>query len=99
EIALAGVKNLKTALWAEVEVKAAGRYQKRQYRGVPLAFDLGQATSADVVRITWPNGLIQNQIDTPAGRVARIREAPRLAGSCPSVFTWNGRGFQFLGDV
>ncbi|MEO8594887.1 MAG: hypothetical protein ABI759_16325, partial [Candidatus Solibacter sp.] len=25
--------------------------------------------------------------------------APRLSGSCPMIFTWNGQGFQFITDV
>jgi hypothetical protein len=28
-----------------------------------------------------------------------IAEAPRLAGSCPMIFTWNGGRFQFITDV
>ena len=30
---------------------------------------------------------------------ALITEAPRLAGSCPMVFAWDGRGFRFVSDV
>jgi hypothetical protein len=28
-----------------------------------------------------------------------VMEAPRMSGSCPMVFAWNGREFQFVGDV
>jgi hypothetical protein len=31
--------------------------------------------------------------------VDAIKEAPRLAGSCPMIFTWNGSRFQFITDV
>ena len=54
---------------------------------------------ADTVRITWPNGLIQNEIRQPAGAFERYQEAPRLSGSCPMIFTWNGKTFQFITDV
>jgi hypothetical protein len=50
------------------------------------------------VRITWPNGLIQNETRKPAGAHA-FKEAPRLSGSCPMIFTWNGRDFEFITDV
>jgi hypothetical protein len=53
----------------------------------------------DTVRITWPNGLIQNETGLAVNRVAAIKEAPRLSGSCPMIFTWNGERFQFITDV
>ena len=40
-VGLEGVKNLKLAPGAEVEVKAGSSYQKKLYRGVPLHFGLG----------------------------------------------------------
>lgn len=102
---LTGVKNLKLAPAAEVEVKAGTSYQKRLYEGVPLAFGLGPHPAADVVRITWPNGLIQNELPEAAAEGAAavaamaVREAQRLSGSCPMVFAWNGREFEFVTDV
>jgi hypothetical protein len=53
----------------------------------------------DTVRITWPNGLIQNELNQPLNKVAAIKEAPRLSGSCPMIFTWNGERFVFITDV
>jgi hypothetical protein len=98
-VGLTGVKVTKLALGAEVEVKAGPRYQKKVYSGIPLLFGLGTAADVDTVRISWPNGLIQNQTKETAGRAVAYREAPKLAGSCPMVFAWNGREFQFLGDI
>lgn len=97
-VGLEGVKNLKLAPGAEVEVKAGSSYQKKTYNGVPLVFGLGQRGEADAVRITWPNGLIQNETKQAAGTMA-YKEAPRLSGSCPMIFTWNGREFEFITDV
>jgi tetratricopeptide (TPR) repeat protein len=102
---LTGVKNLKLAPAAEIEVKAGTSYQKRLYEGVPLAFGLGPHAAADVVRITWPNGLIQNELPEAAAEGAAavaamaVREAQRLSGSCPMIFAWNGREFEFVTDV
>jgi tetratricopeptide (TPR) repeat protein len=98
-VALEGVKTAKLAPGAEVEVKAGASYQKRLYEGVPLLFGLGPFREVDTVRITWPNGNIQNETRQAAGRRASYKEAPRLSGSCPIVFTWNGREFQFITDV
>jgi len=98
-IALTGVKNLKLAPGAEVEVKAGSLYQKRVYHGVPLVFGLRGSNQADTVRITWPNGLIQNETRQPAGKTLAYKEAQRLSGSCPMIFTWNGREFEYITDV
>jgi tetratricopeptide (TPR) repeat protein len=99
EVALSGVKNPKLAVNAKVEVKAGASYEKQTYAGVPLVFRLGGQSSVDTVRITWPNGLIQNEMKQPVNRVLTVKEEPRLAGSCPMIFTWNGRRFQFVTDV
>jgi hypothetical protein len=53
----------------------------------------------DTVRITWPNGLIQNETKQVAGRGFEYKEAQRLSGSCPMIWTWNGWGFVFVTDV
>ncbi|MGE5488617.1 MAG: FG-GAP-like repeat-containing protein [bacterium] len=98
-ISLTGLKNLKLAGDTEVEIKAGRQYQKKIYRGVPLLFGLRGRSQADTVRVLWPNGLIQNETDQKALQVAALKEAPRLSGSCPMIFTWNGNRFQYIGDV
>jgi hypothetical protein len=99
EIELTGIKNLKTAIGAKVEVKAGGSYEKQTYAGVPLVFRLGAHNEIETVRITWPNGLIQNETNQPVNKLLSIKEAPRLSGSCPMIFTWNGERFTFITDV
>jgi hypothetical protein len=99
EVALVGVKNLKSAIGAKVEVKAGTLYAKQTYEGVPLVFRLGSQKEVETVRITWANGLIQNELNQPVNKVAVIKEAPRLSGSCPMIFTWNGERFVFITDV
>jgi len=103
EVALTGVRNPKLAEDARVEVKAGSVYQKKLYHGTPLLFGLRGRPAADTVRITWPNGLIQNETRqaaaVKAGEVRAYKEAQRLSGSCPMVFAWNGRRFEFITDV
>ncbi len=99
EVVLAGVKNPKISLNAKVEVKAGSDYQKATYAGLPLVFRLGQRATVDTVRITWPNGLVQNERNPLVNKIHTIKEAPRLAGSCPMIFTWNGERFEFITDV
>jgi Tfp pilus assembly protein PilF len=96
---LLGVKNLKLAYGAKIEVKAGAHYQKRTYFGQPLVFGMRGYKEAETVRITWPNGLIQNEVHQAANKAFSYKEAQRLSGSCPMIFIWNGQGFSFLTDV
>jgi len=98
-IALEGVKSLKIPTGAEVEVKAGSFYQKRRYETTPLTFGLADWESVDAIRITWPNGMIQNEMTKRARQRLAIKEKPRLSGSCPMIFTWNGSSFEFITDV
>ena len=98
-VSLQGVKSLKIPSGAEVEVKAGAYYQRKRYDTTALTFGLGARESVDTIRIIWPNGLIQNEVRKPARRSFQVREAPRLSGSCPMIFTWNGHAFEFITDV
>lgn len=98
-VKLTGVKNLKLATGSEVEVRAGSFYQKRVYRGVPLTFGVRAAAALDTIRITWPNGLIQNETNQKTRQFHSYQEAQRLSGSCPIIWTWNGRGFEYITDV
>lgn len=98
-VGLRGVKNLKLAPGTEVELKAGRGYQKQRYEGTPLHFGLARRDLADTVRITWANGLVQNETAQKASTSPTFEEAPRLSGSCPMIFTWDGEAFRFLTDV
>jgi Flp pilus assembly protein TadD len=94
-----GVKNLKLAQGAEVEIKAGTLYQKQVYEGVPLTFDIAAYREVDTVRISWPNGMIQNEMRQAANKAYTYKEAQRMSGSCPMIWTWDGAGFRFITDV
>lgn len=96
---LTGVKNMKLAYGAKVEVKSGTLYEKQIYRGVSLHFGMGSQSAIDTVRITWANGMVQNELNKTAGSILALKEAPRLSGSCPMIFTWNGSKFEFVTDV
>ena len=98
-VRLTGVRSLKLAQDALVEIKAGTLYRRALYTGVPLLFDTGGHATVDTVRITWPNGLIQNEIRQPTNQMHAYAEAQRLSGSCPMVWTWNGREYRFITDV
>ncbi len=98
-VQLTGIKSLKLAQDAQVEIKAGTLYHKQMYEGLPLLFDVDGEATVDTVRITWPNGLIQNETKQATNKSYRYEEAQRLSGSCPMIWTWNGHEFQFITDV
>ncbi len=98
-VQLTGVKSLKLAQDAEVEIKAGELYRKEWYTGVPVLFQVGSYPVVDTVRITWPNGLIQNEVNQRTNQAYLYKEAQRLSGSCPMIWTWDGHEFQFITDI
>jgi hypothetical protein len=66
-----------------------------------VVFGLGARRSADVVRVLWPSGILQAETATApkAGtRDLAVAELDRKPSSCPYLFTWNGRAFEFVTD-
>lgn len=98
-IRLTGVRSLKLAQDALVEIKAGSLYRREFYNGVALLLDANDRATVDTVRITWPNGLIQNEIGQTTDQTHTYLEAQRLSGSCPMIWTWNGHEFTFITDV
>jgi hypothetical protein len=65
---------------------------------MPISVGLGGAKKADFARIFWPDGLIQTELDLEAGKVHQIAETQRQTSSCPVMFVWDGKQFQFVTD-
>ena len=80
----------------EVEVRTGLHVQKQVISAPVVHFGLGEATSAEVARITWPNGFLQSEFDLAAN--ASIGASQRLKGSCPWLFAWNGTTMGFVTD-
>ena len=91
-------KILKTADDATIEMKSGAYYEKHIFHGTPLAFAIDGRSDVDAIRITWPNGLIQNEAHQKIAALT-IPEAQRLSGSCPMIFTWDGEQYRFITDV
>ena len=65
----------------------------------PLSFGLGGHDRADFMRLDWTDGVSQTELDLEAGRHHVIEETQRQLASCPVLFAWNGKAFEFVGDV
>ncbi|HEX8184515.1 MAG TPA: hypothetical protein VF747_07180, partial [Blastocatellia bacterium] len=67
-------------------------------------FGLGKRAGVDAVRVLWPAGIVQAETEIP-GRAApslaaslTVTEIDRKPSSCPYLYSWNGRAFEFITD-
>ncbi len=60
---------------------------------------LGQAPGIDLLRILWPTGVLQDEIDLPQTRVIAMKEADRRGSSFPVLFVWDGHRYKFVNDM
>ena len=79
---------------AERATTAAGLGQSL----LPTALGIGRHGRADVVRVRWPDAVIQAELGVNAGTVARITETNRKGTSCPVLMSWDGEKFAFVTD-
>jgi tetratricopeptide (TPR) repeat protein len=100
-----GRKDNRQGIGAVVEVRAGAGYRRHYYRGATTIYGIGQANFADVLRITWPNGVYQNDLDVEKGTqilegsTGLGQQNDNPIGSCPFLYTWNGQTFEFITDV
>ncbi len=64
----------------------------------PVVVGLGDANQAMLVRLTWPDGVMQSELNVGADQVLKLAEFNRKTGSCPVLFTFDGRRFVCIGD-
>jgi tetratricopeptide (TPR) repeat protein len=105
---LSGYADNKTALGVKVEVFANGHWQKWELAGASgyqtqappqILVGLGDAEGIDLLRILWPTGVLQDEIDLPHQPVIAMKEADRRGSSCPVLFAWDGHKYKLVTDV
>ncbi|MFZ3217633.1 MAG: FG-GAP-like repeat-containing protein [Candidatus Acidiferrales bacterium] len=107
-IGLKGATDNKSAIGTKVEMYAGALQQKWEVPGAsgylgqgpaPIVAGLGAERQADVIRLLWPTGVLQDELEIPAHKDEQITEIDRRGSSCPIVFVWNGDKFEFLADM
>jgi hypothetical protein len=107
-LALKGLNDNRNAIGTKVEVFSAGLRQKFEVYGSSgylgqnspyLTIGLGQAKEADVVRMSWPTGVLQDEIEVAANKRQELLEIDRRGSSCPTLFAWDGRHYELVGDM
>src|SRR5438876_1115536 len=105
---LKGLADNKSAIETKVEVFSDGIRQKFEIYGSNgylgqnspyLTVGLGQAKEADIVRMLWPSGVLQDEIEVAANKEHKFLEMDRRGSSCPTLFAWGGEKYQLVADM
>jgi len=108
QIDLKALNDNKSAIGTKVEVFAGALYQKWEVLGasgylgqsaLPIHVGLGSEKGADVVRLLWPTGVPQDEIRLDGRKTQTVAELDRRGSSCPVLFSWNGREYEFIADM
>jgi tetratricopeptide (TPR) repeat protein len=107
-LALKGLNDNKSAIGTKVEVFSGGNRQKFEIYGSNgylgqnspyLTVGLGDAKEADIVRMLWPTGVLQDEIQIAGDKQQNFLEIDRRGSSCPTLFVWNGERYEFVADM
>jgi tetratricopeptide (TPR) repeat protein len=107
-ISLKGVADNKSAIGTKVEVFADGIWQKFEVTGASgylsqgaqeILAGIGSSEHADMVRMLWPTGVPQDETEIGTKTSLAITELDRRGSSCPTLFAWNGKKYEFISDV
>jgi hypothetical protein len=103
-----GLNSNRQGVGAKVEMQSGAAWQRREVVGgsgylssssLPVHFGLGSRGVADVVRLLWPGGVLQAELDVAAGQTMEAQEIDRKGSSCPLLFAWNGGKYGFVTDI
>jgi Flp pilus assembly protein TadD len=107
-IGFKGENDNKSGIGTKVELYAGALRQKWEVAGASgylgqgptsIVAGLGTERGADVIRLLWPTGVLQDEMEVPAYKDEVVTEIDRRGSSCPIVFVWNGNKFEFLADM
>jgi tetratricopeptide (TPR) repeat protein len=107
-LSLKGLADNKSAIGTKVEVFAGGNRQKFEIAGssgylgqnsTDIVVGLGDAKEADIVRMLWPTGVLQDEINVAGDRQQNFLEIDRRGSSCPTLFVWNGERYELVADM
>ena len=107
-LSLKGLNDNKSAIGTKVEVFSGGNRQKFEIYGsngylgqnsTDIVVGLGQSKDVDIVRMLWPTGVLQDEIEIAGDKQQNYMEIDRRGSSCPTLFVWNGERYEFVADM
>jgi cytochrome c-type biogenesis protein CcmH/NrfG len=107
-LSLKGLADNKSAIGTKVEVFSGGNRQKFEIAGsngylgqnsTDIVVGLGDSKEADIVRMLWPTGVLEDEIQVAGDKQQNFLEIDRRGSSCPTLFVWNGERYEFVADM
>jgi hypothetical protein len=108
QLDLKALNDNKSGIGTKIEIYAGALYQKFEsaagsgYLGQnsgALLVGLGAEKVTDAVRLLWPTGVPQDEVDLAANKTHTLAELDRRGSSCPVLFSWNGKEYEFIADM
>ena len=102
-----GTNSNRSAIGTKVEIRSGRLLQKGEVRGgygflsqnaATLHFGLGRRQQIDIVRLLWPGGVLQSELNQEVNQALEIQELDRKGTSCPILYVWNGERYVFQTD-
>ncbi|HLW66371.1 MAG TPA: FG-GAP-like repeat-containing protein [Gemmataceae bacterium] len=81
---------------SEIELRAGTLVQKQIISSPRVHFGLGHRSKGQVLRIVWTSGYAQYEFLDAGDNMCSAKQ--RLKGSCPFLFTWDGKQVTFVTD-
>ncbi len=108
-VRLQGRVSNRTGIGAKIDLRAGSLTQKLEsYSASPMPapsdihFGLGKREKPDAIRVIWSSGVVQAEVDFPektkSFAAVKIEELDRKPSSCPYLYAWNGKEFEFITD-
>jgi tetratricopeptide (TPR) repeat protein len=107
-LALQGLNDNRSGIGTKIEVFAGALQQKWELHSASgylgqnapeILAGIGDAREADIVRLLWPTGVPQDEVQLATGQRHVLKEIDRRGSSCPVVFVWDGERYQFISDM
>jgi len=107
-LSLKGLNDNKSAIGTKVEVFSGGNRQKFEIAGsngylgqnsTDIVVGLGDSKDADIVRMLWPTGVLEDETPVAGDKQQNFLEIDRRGSSCPTLFAWNGERYEFVADM
>lgn len=107
KVTLEGTVSNKAGVGVKTEIRAGTHWQKIENLGgqgfltqspSTIHFGLGQHTDVDLIRLLWPNGILQSERELSINTTVPVRELDRKGTSCPLMYVWDGDSYRFHSD-
>ncbi len=102
-----GLHSNRAGVGAKVEVKSGRLWQKQEVAAgsgylsqssLVVHFGLGARERVDTLRLLWPGGVLQDELQVAHDAVLAVKELDRKGSSCPILYAWNGAAMGFVSD-